>query len=66
MKIVLNGEEKTFIKSLSVADLVGELKLDSRKIAVECNMEIVPSCDYSSVFLNNGVKIEIVHFIGGG
>ena len=48
------------------AALVAALGLDGRKVAVERNLEIVPRSTYARTPLNDGDRIEIVHFIGGG
>jgi sulfur carrier protein len=62
----LNGESKTFEAPLSVAALLVLLGLDTRKVAVERNEEIVPRSDYDQTLLQDGDQLEIVHFIGGG
>ena len=41
-------------------------KLDTRKVAVERNEEIVPRSTYETIALESGDRLEIVHFIGGG
>ena len=62
----LNGESKTYPAPLSVAQLLGRLELDTRKVAVERNEEIVPRSIYAETGLQDGDRLEIVHFIGGG
>ncbi len=42
------------------------LGLDTRKVAVERNEEIVPRSRYADTWLASGDTLEIVHFIGGG
>lgn len=66
IKIILNGEEKKLPKGQSVADLIASLELDVKKIAVEKNLEILAPQDFASVILEDGARVEIVHFIGGG
>ena len=66
MEILVNGEFHTFKAGLSVADMLGELGLPLKKIAVERNLEVVPKSTYQDVVLETGDKIEIIHFIGGG
>ena len=66
MKLVINGEERSFSASMTVEALLGELGVDSRKVAVERNLEIVPKSSYAQVAVNDGDKLEIVAFIGGG
>jgi thiazole synthase len=66
MQIIINGEAKSFDANLTVEQLLGEIGLDHRKVAVERNLEIVPKSSYPETPLNDGDKLEIVHFIGGG
>ncbi len=66
IKIILNGEEKILSRKMTVADLILELGLDVKKIAVEKDLEIVNPNQFSEVMLDEGARVEIVHFIGGG
>jgi thiamine biosynthesis protein ThiS len=66
MRLLLNGDEREIAEVSSVADLVASLGLDSRKVAVERNLEIVPRSTYANTALTDGDRIEIVTFIGGG
>ena len=66
MRLTINGEDRTFDCPLTVEKLLGEIGVDSRKVAVERNLEIVPKSQYRRVSLGDGDRLEIVHFIGGG
>ncbi|MBN2752657.1 MAG: sulfur carrier protein ThiS [Rhodospirillaceae bacterium] len=66
MHITLNGETKTVGEGLSVADLLQELGIEPRKVAVERNLEIVPKSAYAATNVADGDRFEVVHFIGGG
>ena len=66
MNLTVNGEPSEFEALGCIADLVRTLGLDSRKVAVERNLEIVPRSAYGKTALADGDRIEIVHFIGGG
>ena len=66
MKLWVNGEERSLEAVTDIAALVAALGLDGRKVAVERNLEIVPRSTYARTPLNDGDRIEIVHFIGGG
>ncbi len=66
MMVVLNGEERSCRESWTLADLVAELGLAGRRIAVEINRDIVPRDAYSSYRLQPSDEIEVVHFVGGG
>ncbi len=64
--ITVNGEAREVPAPATVADLLREIGLDTRKVAVERNMEIVPRSTYAETTLAAGDALEVVHFIGGG
>jgi thiazole synthase len=66
MHVTINGGAKTLTRPLTVTQLLADCGLDPRKVAVERNLEIVPRSGYDSELVNEGDRIEIVHFIGGG
>lgn len=66
MLVTVNGEPQELKKRITIEELIDSLGLDSRKVAVECNLEIIPKSNYSKTFLNDKDRLEIVHFIGGG
>jgi thiazole synthase len=66
MKIFINGESRDFAENLSVADVLNDLGLSGKRIAVELNMEILPYSQYPNKVLQESDRIEIVHAIGGG
>ncbi|HWA02070.1 MAG TPA: sulfur carrier protein ThiS [Rhizomicrobium sp.] len=66
LNIMLNGESRSLGGRLSIEGLLETLGLDSAKVAVERNLEIVPRSQYRAVVIDDGDRLEIVHFIGGG
>ena len=52
--------------TLTVADLVAELSLAGKRVAVERNGEIVPKSLHPQVPLADGDRLEIVVAVGGG
>lgn len=66
MRVRLNGEVKELADGISVDDLVLELELTKRRIAVEVNRDIVPRDAFADRMLREGDVVEIVQFIGGG
>jgi thiamine biosynthesis protein ThiS len=64
--LTLNGEERSFEGVASIAALIRMLELDTRKLAVERNLEIVPRSAYAATPIADGDRIEIVAFVGGG
>jgi len=65
MEITVNGNIST-INKMSVIDYLRTLDIDPKRVAVELNLEILPKADYESTLLNDGDRIEIVQFVGGG
>lgn len=66
MKVLVNGEERQFPQSLTVAQLLVELGLAGRRVAVEVNQEIVPRSRHGEYQLKNEDRVEVVRAIGGG
>ncbi|HUA77893.1 MAG TPA: sulfur carrier protein ThiS [Acetobacteraceae bacterium] len=66
LTLTLNGEARMLPAQISVAGLLSHLGLETRKVAVERNLEIVPRSRYAETWLAPGDRLEIVHFIGGG
>jgi len=66
MQITLNGEDTILKDSISVLQMIEDLELDIRKIAIERNLEIIPFSNLNSTILEDGDRVEIVQFIGGG
>ena len=53
-------------EGFTAAQLVEQMGLGGRRIAMEVNLEIVPRSTYDAHALSSGDKIEIVHAVGGG
>jgi len=66
VQVQLNGEPKVFAAPLTVGDLLLQLGLNERRIAVEINREIIDRTTYATRGLAEGDEVEIVHFVGGG
>ena len=67
MQLSVNGTLRTFERPVhTVADLVHELSLTGKRIAVERNGEIVPRSRYAETTVAPGDALEIVGAVGGG
>ncbi len=66
LNLLLNGDPRRFATGTTIAGLLATLELDAAKVAVECNLEIVPRSTFGQVLLADGDRLEIVHFVGGG
>ena len=65
-KITVNGENHTLTGPTSLKQLVSELDLENKRLAIEVNQDIVPRGEYADFLLKDNDKVEIVHAIGGG
>ena len=65
MRIQVNGDTRE-VAARTVLALVEELGFDVRKVAVERNLAIVPRSLHATTVLEEGDRIELVQFVGGG
>jgi sulfur carrier protein len=70
MLVFVNGESRDVAPGTTVAMLVqavsDEMMRDPRGVAVERNLEIVPKSLHAATLVEEGDRIELVQFVGGG
>lgn len=66
ISVLLNGENREFSQAMRCSDLLSELSLAGKRVALEKNGEIVPRSRYAEQWIANGDRIEIVVAVGGG
>ena len=66
MRITVNGEEHAAQEGMTVEALVAQLALRPERLAIELNGEVVRRADWPRTTLDEGDRVEIVHFVGGG
>lgn len=66
MKIQVNGDSREYGADCTVADVIADLGLTGKRIAVELNKEILPYTQHADQRLQEGDRLEIVQAIGGG
>ena len=66
IKIKVNGKFKSIPDNYKISNLVKELKIPLKKVAIELNQEIMDKKRTNKTILKKNDKVEIVHFIGGG
>ena len=66
MELTINGENRRFTAPLTVAELVEQLGLAGKRMAVERNGDIVPRGRHGDTMLSAGDRLEIVVAVGGG
>ena len=66
IQVTLNGVPREFPDPLTFAQLLDELALAGRRLAVERNGQIVPRSGFGDARLADGDRIEVVMAVGGG
>ena len=66
IKIKVNGKVKTVLNNSKLSDILKNLNIPLKKVAIELNQEIIDKKRSNNIKLKKNDKIEIVHFIGGG
>jgi sulfur carrier protein len=69
MKLTINGREREFSEleqNPGLHHLVELLQLKADRVAIERNGDIVARAMWAEVRLQDGDKLEVVQFVGGG
>ena len=66
MKIIINGTEKEITPEMTLDALLKSLSLEGKVMAAAVNMDIVKQDDWKSYRFNDGDKLELLDFVGGG
>jgi thiamine biosynthesis protein ThiS len=66
MQIVVNGKPREVEPGTTITELLIALGLGETLVAVERNSAIVPRALHRSTALDDGDRVEVVHFVGGG
>jgi sulfur carrier protein len=65
-QVLVNGQLKSLPADATIADLLRQLEVPARQVAVEVNQELVPRTEHAERRLADGDQLEIVGFVGGG
>ncbi len=66
MTIQLNGDQHNIQAGMSAAALLRQLEIRLDQVAVEVNLEIMDKGGFESRLLQDGDRVEVMSFIGGG
>ena len=66
MNIVVNGEKLNISKNTTISQLLQQLEVKDKVMAVAINMEIVKKDKWDTHKIEEGNKLELLHFVGGG
>jgi sulfur carrier protein len=66
IQLIVNGEPREALPGTTVAELLTQLQMQPRLVAVERNRDLVPRSQHALCTLQPGDRIEIVTLVGGG
>ena len=66
ISIQVNGQARDVPQGLTLPALLEWLKLSADRVAVERNLEIVPREKWGQTHIEDGDRLEVVQFVGGG
>jgi sulfur carrier protein len=66
IRITVNGAPREFPAAPTFNELLDNLELAGKRLAIERNGEIVPRSTFSDSRLADGDRIEVVIAVGGG
>lgn len=66
MKCIINGDNFTFDKTLSIQEVIQELDLDETRMIVEHNEQLIQREQFSKHKVTDDDRLELLEFVGGG
>lgn len=66
MNIHLNGNPHTLDAAITLSGLLESLGFGGKPVVVELNEQAVFPRDYSTIWLENGARVEVVTLAAGG
>jgi thiamine biosynthesis protein ThiS len=66
LQITLNGDTHEVVGPLTVTELLVQLNIDARRVAVEHNLVVLKRDAFAVTTVREGDEVEIVNFVGGG
>lgn len=66
MRVTINGEEKNLKESMTLEEILKELNVKDKVMAIAVNMEIVKKENWKNFVPKDGDKIEMLTFVAGG
>ena len=66
MTIIVNGEIKEYSTQITLLEMMKKLDIVDKVMAAAVNMNIVKQDVWDTHTLNDGDKVELLDFVGGG
>ncbi len=66
MQVIVNGMSESLQEGDTLHDLIASRGLDPSRVVAELNREIVPGEEFPKTRLQEGDRLELLQFVGGG
>lgn len=66
ISVEINGHKLKMGKNTTIKDAAELLEIEDANVVAELNGRIVKNADFSKTPLEDGAKLELVRFVGGG
>lgn len=66
MNLQVNGEPREAPDGCTIAELLEQLGVRTKGVAVERNREVIPRAQHAQTRLADGDQLEVVTLVGGG
>ena len=66
MKIIVNSEEQVFDEGITLLEIVRFFKIEEKVMALAVNMQIVKKDKWKEYIVQDGDRLEMLQFVGGG
>ncbi|RDU72894.1 thiamine biosynthesis protein ThiS [Helicobacter aurati] len=66
MELIINGETQSFHENISVSELLKELNVEERIVAISLNSDVVRKGTWEQIILQNNDRLELLQFMSGG
>lgn len=66
IQILLNGKIRDIPQNFKLGELLRQLQVNPRQIAVSVNWEVVIPSELEATSLREGDEVELFHAVGGG
>ncbi|MDO7253390.1 sulfur carrier protein ThiS [Helicobacter cappadocius] len=66
MKLIINGENKEFSENLNIQQILDNLGIESKVVAVALNSLVIKKQDWGNTIPKENDKLEFLQFMGGG
>jgi sulfur carrier protein len=66
MKIIVNSEEQVFDEGITLLEIVRFFKIEEKVMALAVNMQIIKKDKWKEYIVQDGDRLEMLQFVGGG